>query len=168
MGCIQSPLTAIARVKFVKRRGTVVPAGAACRLGRYGYIQYVLTKRGTVQTHGRLSEEGYLMSPEGPHAEAVRALVDFGLVTKEEEALHMSWLQAVLAVSAHMVKLNRLYDLLEEFKVGLKPKSLTWATKTLDALNKEKTAWALRAQALNGKRAERDAVEAILPSVSKK
>jgi glycine/D-amino acid oxidase-like deaminating enzyme len=136
MGCIESPVTAINRVRFNPIK-SVDGVADIVRLSKSGsYTIYALTKRGTVYTNGSI---GRNMSLSGATEEYATALLGLGLISKPELRVHKQWITALRAwrnvnddISRFNERCERLGIVLDNKQTARIVAARAEAEKTLD------------------------------------
>ena len=92
MGCLESPVQAINRVRFNPLK-TVDGVADVARITKSGsWVIYILTKRGAVYTNGSM---GRSISLTGSTGEEATALLGLGLITKAELRVHKQYIAAL-------------------------------------------------------------------------
>lgn len=94
MGCLESPVQAIANVRFNAMK-TADGVSDVTRITKSGaWVIYALTKRGAVYTNGSMGRSIHLTGSTGDEA---AALLGLGLITKAELRAHKQWVLALKA-----------------------------------------------------------------------
>jgi hypothetical protein len=154
MGSIDSPVTAISRVRFNPMKSSDGVADVA-RITKSGnWCIYVLTKRGAVYTNGSM---GRSISLTGSTGEEATALHGLGLITKTELRVHKQYIAALKAWRDIRHRIDRFEKEAEQFGIPLMEAHKDKFARLMQEAEAALKATRIEAQRLNAERQAREA-----------
>lgn len=160
MGCLESPVNAISRVRFNAMK-SVDGVSDVARITKSGtWVIYVLTKRGAVYTNGNMGRSISLTGSTGDEAAALQGL---GLITKAELQAHKKWIAALRAWRNVNDDLRRFNERCENLGIVLTADQTAKAEAAREAAELVLKNARTSAQRLNADRQAREAKVASKP-----